>query len=162
MFDTDLSHLSADQALDLADQVDTAADRAEATRLQVALRWADLHRHLDAGGAALPGAERLIGLGGDGAPPVAELAPAELGARCRMSHGACADLIGDALDLRHRLPRLWALVLEGRVRPWAARKIARATHDATAEAAAHADRRVSLWAPSRGPSPSWRRSPPPP
>jgi Domain of unknown function (DUF222) len=149
MFSLDLTSLSADQALDLADEVDAAADRAEATRLQVALRWADLHAALDDDGRCLPGAERLIPLGGDGTPPVAEFAPAELGARWRMSHGAATALIGDALDLRHRLPRLWALVLAGAVRPWAARKIAQATRDASMDAAAHADRRVALWAPSR-------------
>jgi hypothetical protein len=146
MFPTDLSDLSAAAALDLADRVDAAADAAETARLRVALRWADLHGHLDGTGPALPGAERLIALGGPGTPPVQEFCPAELGARWKMSHGACAALIGDALDLRHRLPRLWDLVQAGTVRPWVGRRIAQATHAATAQAAAHADRRVSLWA----------------
>ena len=112
-------------------------------------------------GRCLPGAERLVRLGGAGTPEVAEFCPARLGARWRMSHGACAALIGDALDLRHRLPRLWDLVQAGKVRPWAARRIARATRDASAQAAAHADRRVCLWAAPRA-SASSSRSPRPP
>jgi Domain of unknown function (DUF222) len=150
VFPTDLSHLDADAALALADQVDEVADRAEATRLQLAAHWADLHGVLDGAAArCLPGAERLIPLGGDGTPQVAEFAPAELGARWRMPAGAAMSLIGDALDLRHRLPRLWQLVLDGRVQPWVGRKIAQATHAASTAAAAHADRRVALWAASR-------------
>jgi hypothetical protein len=151
MFDTDLAGLDAHQALALADDVDAAANRAEAMRLQVAQRWADLHGAAGpAAGPALPGAERLARLGGAGTPQVAEFAPAELGARWKMSHAAAAALIGDALDLRHRLPRLWALVLAGRLRPWVARRLAQATRDATAAAAAHADRRLARWAPSLG------------
>jgi hypothetical protein len=149
VFATDLTRLSADQALALADEVDAAANRAEATRLQLAAHWADLHGAVERDGAALPGMERLLRLGGDGTPEVQEFAPAELGARWKMSHGAAMSLVGDALDLRHRLPRLWALVLDGRARPWAGRKIAQSTRNASIEAAAHADRRVSVWAASK-------------
>jgi Domain of unknown function (DUF222) len=153
-FELDLADIDADQALELAERVDCAADRAEAARLQVALRWADLHGCLDEAAPAarsrcLPGAERLVPLGGRGTPKVAEFAPAELAAVWRMSHGACAALVGDALDLRHRLPRLWAQVLSGRLRPWQARKLAQATRHASQDAAAHADRRLALWAHSK-------------
>ena len=58
----------------------------------------------------LPGVERLIGFGGDGTPEVAEFAPAELGAALGVSDTSAAMLIGDGLDLRHRLPRLWARI----------------------------------------------------
>jgi hypothetical protein len=151
MFAADLSDVDASAVLDLADALDEHADRAETLRLRVALRWADLHGALDGvggGGSSrcLPGAERLVPLGGDGTPAVAEFCPAELGARWRLSHGACAALIADALDLRHRLPRLWGLVQAGKLRPWAARRIAHVTRHASQAVAAHADRRVSLWA----------------
>src|SRR4051794_27218332 len=87
MFSLDLAGLDADAALALAGDVDAAADRAGAPRPQVALRGAALHGALaprdtaDAAcrrGPALRGAERLVRLGGDGPPPVAEFAPAEL------------------------------------------------------------------------------------
>src|SRR3954464_9781276 len=72
-FEIDLADAEADAALDLADEVDRAADEAEAHRLQVALRWADLHGRLDGPGGAdgspcLPGAERLVALRGAGGP----------------------------------------------------------------------------------------------
>src|SRR5512133_701197 len=40
---------------------------------------------------------------------------------------AARSLIADALDVRYRLPRLWARVLTGGVRAWQARKIAEQT-----------------------------------
>ena len=122
MFDIDLSDAGADAVLHLAEDTELSARRAEAQRLQRALRWADLHGALDPASArrALPGAERLIPVGGDGTPPVAEFAPAELGAVWSVSPGAAERLIGDALDLRHRLPRLWRRILDGDVLPWVA------------------------------------------
>jgi len=83
------------------------ADRLGAGILAAAAHWADLHGHLDddPDGRALPGMEQLVRLGGDGTPEVAEFAPAELGAELAMSPFAARQLIADALDLRHRLPR---------------------------------------------------------
>ena len=52
----------------------------------------------------LPGTEHPVRLGGDGTPTVGDFAAAELGCALRMSDGSAARLIGDALDLRHRLP----------------------------------------------------------
>ena len=43
------------------------------------------------------------------------------------SHVAAATLIADALDVRHRLPRLWAALLAGQVRVWQARHVAART-----------------------------------
>jgi hypothetical protein len=146
--DPDLSLLDADALLSAAEGNERALRAAEARRLQVAAAWADLHGALDDPRrcAALPGAERLVRLGGDGAPPVAEFAPAELGAALAMSADAAADLIGDVLDLRHRLPLLWARVRAGEVRAWAARRIARVTRLASCDAAAAVDRRVAPFA----------------
>src|SRR5436190_1404763 len=80
--DPDLSLLSADGLLSAADANERALRAAETRRLEVATAWADLHGALDDPGrsAALPGAERLVRLGGDGTPQIAEFAPAELGA----------------------------------------------------------------------------------
>jgi hypothetical protein len=153
MFEMDLSGRTPEQTLGLADEIELAANRAEAGRLQLALRWADLHGALGPGSGSLPGMERLVALGGDGTPQVAEFAPAELGARWRLSPGSAALLVGDALDLRHRLPRLWARVLAGDVLAWVARRVAQATRAASVEAAAHVDRRVAPYAHSL----SWQR-----
>src|SRR5918994_7511523 len=48
-------------------------------------------------------------------------------------------LIADALDLRHRLPRLWDRVMTGGVRAWQARKIAETTRPLSWEAASELD-----------------------
>ncbi|TCO47148.1 uncharacterized protein DUF222 [Kribbella antiqua] len=90
----------------------------------------------------LPGTERLKVYGGDGCPGVAEFAPVEFGAVTRMSTGAAASFIGEALALRHRLPRIWAAVLAGNAVAWRARKIAHACLSLSLEAAAIVDRRV--------------------
>ena len=62
---------------------------------------------------------------GPGAPWVAEFAPADLAAALGISHDAARLLTADALELAHRLPRLWELVRAGAVPVWRARLIAR-------------------------------------
>jgi hypothetical protein len=52
-------------------------------------------------------------------------------------------LMADALDLRHRLPRLWQQILAGDVRAWQARKVAEATRLLSAQACADIDAQLS-------------------
>lgn len=82
-------------------------------------------------------------LGGAGTPDVAEFAAAELGCLQETTTAAAAAQMADALDLRHRLPLLWVRVRAGQVRGWKARKVAQATRDLTAAAAADVDRAVA-------------------
>ncbi|MGI3780063.1 MAG: hypothetical protein ACRYG2_04725 [Janthinobacterium lividum] len=65
--------------------------------------------------------------GGDGAPEVLRSCFLELGVVLRTSAGGAKFLVADALDLRHRLPKLWVEVQAGRVPGWKARKVAQAT-----------------------------------
>ena len=149
MFDTDLTTLDAPGTIDHMVACRVEAEKLEVAILAAAAHYADLHGTLpatDAGGRALPGAERLVALGGDGTPEVAEFAPAELAAAIGISATAAAALIGDALDLRHRLPLLWARVSAGEVRAWVGRKVADATRTASTDAAALVDARVAPWA----------------
>ena len=142
-----LSELDADATRAALEDNAAAARAADARRLALAAHWADLHGVLDRPvGPALPGAERLIRLGGEGTPDVAEFAPAELGATIRLSPGAATALIADALDVRHRLPRLWARVQAGEVAAWSARRVAEAVRPYSAAAAGAADRRVTPFA----------------
>ncbi len=90
--------------------------------------------------------ERLIRLGGAGTPVVAEFAPAELAAQLGLSPVAGSFLVADALDLRHRLPKLWGQVCAGVVRPGLARWVAAETRDLTQDAAAEVDGTVSRYA----------------
>ena len=65
----------------------------------------------------------------------------------RMSDGSAARLIGDALDLRHRLKLIWAAALAGQVPACQARRIAAATRHLTADQAGWVDAQL---APSLG------------
>ena len=62
---------------------------------------------------------------------MAEFCIAELGSVLGISSIAAKKLIGHALELRHRLPRLWGLVHAGRVPAWQARMVAETTIHAT-------------------------------
>ena len=74
---------------------------------------------------------------------MAEFAPADLAAALGISHDAARQLLADALELAHRLPRLWDLVRAGEVPVWRARLIARETVDLSVEAALFADRLIA-------------------
>ncbi len=106
--------------------------QAECRELVLAAQWADLHPAEAIGsgagsGVVLPGTERAKRYGGDGTPCAGEFAAAELGVLLGRSHVAAATLMADALDVRHRLPRLWAALLAGQVRVWQARHVAART-----------------------------------
>ncbi len=87
----------------------------------------------------LPGLERAVRVGGVGTPPVAEFAWAELGARLQISPWSARQLVADALDVRHRLPLIWARVLAGQARVGNARRVAARTRHLSVEAAAVVD-----------------------
>jgi hypothetical protein len=144
----DLTLLDADALLAAAEDNERVLQAAEARRLQIAAAWADLHGDLEgpARRAVLPGAERLVRLAGKGTPEVAEFAPAELGAVLGVSPDSAAVLVGDALELRHRLPLLWGRIVGGEVEAWVGRRVAQATRQASREATAAADRRVAPFA----------------
>jgi hypothetical protein len=101
----------------------------------------------------LPGTEHPVPLGGDGTPTITDFAPAELGCVLRISDGSAARLIGDALDLRHRLRSICTAALAGQVPAYQARHIASATRHLTVEQAGWVDAQL---APSLG-AVSWGR-----
>jgi hypothetical protein len=57
--------------------------------------------------------------------------------------GSARALMADGLDLRHRLPELWQLILGGGVAVWKARKVAQATRHLSRSAAMHVDAAVA-------------------
>ncbi len=111
----------------------------ECDELVLAAAWADRHYLDPNGGDYQPLIERACAYGGDGTPEVSEYCCAELGALLGIGILAARLLIGDALDVRYRLPRLWARVRTGGVRAWQARKVAETTRLLSAEAAADLD-----------------------
>jgi 5-methylcytosine-specific restriction endonuclease McrA len=136
-----------------------AENTAAARQLELAARWADLHPPESIHSAAtftVPGWEHEEPIAGEGCPAVAEFCVAELGTVLGISTTAAKRLVGNALELRHRLPRLWAQVQAGRVPAWRARTVAEATIHATpaltVEAAAWVDVQVAAVAGRIGPA----------
>ena len=122
--------------------------QAAVEQIELALEWARLHpcpanetpAHW---GEADLHDEGLVPLAGPGAPWVAEFAPVDLAAALGITHDAGRQLVADALELAHRLPRLWKRVLAGEVPVWRARLIARETTDLSVQAALFADRLIA-------------------
>ena len=117
-------------------------------QLDLALAWALLHpcpaeEYPAHWGEPNLHEETVTPLAGEGAPWVAEFAPADLGAALGISLDAAKTLIGDALELGYRLPRIWDLARAGMVPVWRARMVARHTRDLSAQAAAFADRLIA-------------------
>ncbi|MFC7362968.1 HNH endonuclease signature motif containing protein [Nocardioides astragali] len=154
--------LSPTDLLDALRERKATEDRAAADLLDLAARWADLHPPESIHHAATFTSGRGIGLefeepiAGEGCPTVAEFCVAELGTVLGISTVSAKRLIGHALELRHRLPRLWTQVQSGGVAPWRARMVAEATIHATPsltpEAAAWVDAQVAAVAGRVGPA----------
>jgi hypothetical protein len=113
--------------------------------LQVAAAWADahpadgiMHEHTLLAQAG----ERSMRFGGDGTPDIAEFAPAELGAEIGLNPYQAAALIADAVDLAHRLPRIWTRIQKADVPVWQARRVASQTRTLTADQAGQVDAAV--------------------
>ncbi len=127
-----------------------AADRMEADLLRAAVEWALLHparSEGDAAGFTLPG-EHVEPIAGQGCPAVSEFCIAEFGAVVGLSTVSAKHYLGQALELAHRLPRLWRRVQAGDCPAWKARRIAETTihADLAPEAAAYVDRQVAPFA----------------
>src|SRR5215210_5308280 len=142
------TRLTASQVIDRVRAARQTAQQAAAEELEMALEWALLHpcpaNQVPAHwGQPHLHDEAVTPLAGEGAPWVAEFAPADLGAALGVSLDAAKALVGDALELAYRLPRLWDLVRAGRVPAWRARMVAQHTRDLTVEAALFADRLIA-------------------
>ena len=111
--------------------------------LVLAAGWADVHDLDPTAPGYEPLVERAVGYGGDGCPDVSEYAVHELGALRGTSSGTAEQLVADALDLRHRHPRLWTRVQAGEVRAWQAVHVARTCHHLSREAARLVDLAVT-------------------
>ncbi len=128
-----------------------AADRMEAELLQAAVHWALLHPARgegDEAGFTLPGSEHVEPIAGEGCPAVSEFCIAEFGAVVGLPTVSAKHYLGQALELAHRLPRLWRRVRAGTCPAWKARRIADTTIHAelAPEGVAYVDRQVAPFA----------------
>lgn len=137
--------LDAKSTLARARRCRDAARRAQTELLVTVLEWAHLHVETDGDLVATWG-EAPVPLAGEGAPQVGEFCVHELAASLGYSTGSTRALLAEALELGHRLPRVWSLVLAGRVAPGRARMIAGATLDLSPEAAGFVDGEVAPFA----------------
>jgi hypothetical protein len=131
------------------------ANAAETRVLVQAVEWCRLHEVTDLDDAATwtagHGQDTGIPIAGDGAPLVSEFAVAEFASALGLSAGSGRVLVGHALELAHRLPKVWARVLAGDLAPWRARRIAEETQILSFEAAAWVDAQVAPFAHRTGP-----------
>src|SRR6476661_5667008 len=125
-----------------------------------AVHWVDLHPVTPGHPAATFPTHRAGGLAsalgpvffdpaplaGEGTPGVAEYAVEELSAALNLPHLAGLALVAEAVELRHRLPRLWALVQSGGLQAWKARQVAKATTMLSGEAVGFVDRHLAVTA----------------
>ncbi|MDT9594598.1 DUF222 domain-containing protein [Nocardioides zeae] len=148
--------------LDAASEAMRAQRAAEAGAFFAAADYADAHLDVECGSSivgdpigalgmwveendlpAVPGGDRWLAYGGPGAPLVSEFAVLELVTAMGLSQDAGRSLVGDAVEVRHRLPLLAGRVAAGGVQVWRARRIARATRTLTFEGAGFVDRNLA-------------------
>lgn len=136
---------TANAVLAFAQDRRAAADTAEADLLGAACAWADLHPAESIGDAVRFG-DTPVPVAGPGAPLVAEFCVAEFAAAVGLPTETGKAYLGEALELRHRLPQTWARVRSGDLPAWRARRIARATIALSPAAAGFVDDHVAGFA----------------
>jgi hypothetical protein len=136
-----------------------SADRAEADLLALVVHWVDLHPVTDRHPAATwtadipltaPGESAAAPLAGEGTPGIAEYAVEELAAALGLSYRSGLQLVADSVELRYRLPRLWALVQTGHLPAWKARLVANQTTRLSRAAVDFVDRQIAATTGRRG------------
>jgi hypothetical protein len=121
----------------------------EVEDLLLVAHWADLHAadpRLAPDGSRHPfppGGNRLVQLGGEGTPLVQDLCLVELAIARGVHPLSVRATMADALDLRHRLPRTWRIVLALKAEVWVARKVASLCRKLSPAAAAIVDAAVA-------------------
>ena len=92
------------------------------------------------------GLDTGLPLAGEGAPLVSDFAVLELGAILGRGVDSTRNYVGQVVELSHRLPKVWARVLDGQVPTWKALRIADGTRILSTEAAAYVDRHLARFA----------------
>ncbi len=144
---TPLEHLGPDTPAAVLAALETthsALVQHEVGQFRLAAEWAAAHPASDLDDAAtVDGTQGELAIAGPGAPLVAEFCVADFALAVGMTTDAGRVYLGDAVEVRYRLPRLWGRVLAGQVAVWRARKIADQTKSLPAEGAEHVDRHVA-------------------
>src|SRR5215210_2737180 len=136
---------TAAAVLEYARVTTATANLAEAEKLQAAVAWAAMHSVDSIAEAATvwDRGETGMPVAGPGAPLVGEFSVTEFAAAIGLPTEAGKAYLGEAVELRYRLHRVWSRVVKGDLPAWRARRIARETMLLSVEAAAHVDRQVA-------------------
>ncbi|WP_139984427.1 HNH endonuclease [Nocardioides litoris] len=116
--------------------------RVEVSELLAVLDWCAAHEVSEAE-ASLHTMTPGLQLGGPGCPWVSEFDTHDLACVLGRSPDSCATYVGNALELRHRLPRLWARVVGLEVPVWKAFRIAEQTQQLPPAGATEVDRALA-------------------
>ena len=142
---TTTTSLDTATVLGRARRARATADAAEADQLAAAAEWASLHEVSDEDLAATFGDTPVL-IAGPGAPMIAADAIAEFAAVVGMSTNAGRYYIGQAIELAHRLPKIYHRIQTGTLPAWRGRRIAEVTLDLSPEAAAYVDTQLAPFA----------------
>lgn len=143
---TDIDTWDTTDLLDLLERQRDLHARFATDKLLAAARIAEHYPHLpDA--VPITGTDperpRMIALAGPGAPLVHEHAPLELATALGTGPDTGRMLMGQALELRYRLPHLWHRLATGHVPAFQARQIANQTLTLSATVAAKVDELIT-------------------
>ena len=124
---------------------EAVARAAEIAKIQAAIEWAVAHEVMGLDDASFHAGfgEHGLTLAGPGAPLVGENAVTELAVALGLSTEGGRRLLGCALEVRYRLPRLWEAVCSGRCPWWRAKLVGEATMTLCEEGAEHVDVHVN-------------------
>ncbi len=163
----DVLGLDAEATLATITEARAAAQWAQVVEARAVAHWADQHRVVDpedwavrggisADGRAMLedlthqpgglGTEGVLRLAGEGAFAVREFAVTDLAVTLGLSEQGARDYVGQVVELRDRLPRLWGQVMAGRLPVWKARRIAEQTIPLNAATAGFVDAQLAEFA----------------
>src|SRR4051794_8441919 len=146
----DFSSFDAKHALASVVAARRTADESEADLLAHIVHFCSLHPVVAPGDEPATwmtvdpifGPKDIHPISGPGTPTVTVEAVHELTAALGISHGSGLNLVGQTLELRYRLPKLWALVQELVLPAWQGKQVAEQTMTLSADAAAFLDRHL--------------------
>ncbi|WP_300643555.1 HNH endonuclease signature motif containing protein [Nocardioides sp.] len=99
----------------------------------------------------MPGADTMLDLAGAGAPEVSDFAVTELSTALGRTRESGRLLVGDVVEAKHRLPKVWARLVAGQVTAWRVRRLAQATRGLSEEAARFVDAQIAHVVHTAGP-----------
>ena len=153
-FSVEVDGLDAEWLLDLARDAETMARMADRAKLRFANQWADIHAATSETGVEVWGHAGVLDceepIGGPGTPTLAAFSAEPFGAVLGISTLSAMNLISAAVELKHRLPRIWALMEDLAVPAWKPKMAARLTTNLSPEAAAYVDAELAPILATRG------------